>query len=119
MGRLPEPAVGRTHWPSAGSDGRRFRLGGHLFFPHFLSSQFTSEVLQLLQSTCCFLRGVETEVHFLGLTFVIFFCRSDHISKRTLLLAFVFLKTTVTMSADNETVVQDAGALGTAGPRKG
>ena len=34
-------------------------------------------------------------------------------------MVFVFLKTTVTMSANTETVVQDAGALGTGGPRKG
>ena len=67
MGRPPEPVVGRPHWPSAASDGRRFRLGGHpplqadgcLLCPHFFSSTSTSEELQFDQPTCCFLRGEE------------------------------------------------------------
>ena len=40
------------------------------------------------------------------------------VSRRTLLVVFVFLKTIVTMAANTETVVHDAGGLGMGGSKK-
>ena len=47
-----------------------------------------------------------------------FFLQDHSYFKTYSTLAFVFLKTTVTMLAENETVVRDAGALGMWGSKK-